>query len=164
MRAFTSLAVAVLAGAVIAWATGLSAGDLPRTPAYLIGTAILLAIGLYGSTYAIDVASARHDRKLILTAVTVGVLVKAALIGSVVALAWQDPLFLLLGVVVAQIDPLSVAALMADERMSPRAKTILAAWSSFDDPITVILTVYVAALTLDTGRTGWASVLVGLAV
>ncbi|MBB5867038.1 hypothetical protein F4553_000417 [Allocatelliglobosispora scoriae] len=149
MRRFAALIAAVGLGAAIAWVTGLHVADLPDTAGYLVGTAALLAIGLYGSTYGIDLPSARQDGRLIATAVTVGVVAKAALIGTVLALAWQDPLFLLLGVVVAQIDPLSVAALMGDDRMTPRAKTILAAWSSFDDPVTVILTVYVAAIALD---------------
>ncbi|TMR15670.1 hypothetical protein ETD86_26755 [Nonomuraea turkmeniaca] len=49
---------------------------------------------------------------------------------------------MILAVAVAQIDPLSVASVMADNRLSDRAKTILGAWSSFDDPVTVILAFY----------------------
>ena len=116
---------------------------------YLYATSVLLAIGLYGSTYGIDLAEAGRDRRLIITAVTVGVLLKAAIIGGVLFLATQDPLFLLLGVAVAQIDPLSVATILGDNRMSDRAKAILASWASFDDPLTVVLVIYAAALATD---------------
>lgn len=150
MRRLAWLALAVLIGLGAAAVTGVRIADATDSTPYLLATAALLAIGLYGSTYGIDVAAARRDRRLIITAVTVGVVVKAAVIGVALALAWHDPLFLLLGIVVAQIDPLSVAALLGDDRLSPRARTVLAAWSSFDDPITVVLTVYAAAVATDT--------------
>ncbi|GAA1377535.1 hypothetical protein [Catellatospora chokoriensis] len=149
MRRLAWLALAVLIGLGAAAVTGVRIADATDSTPYLLATAALLAIGLYGSTYGIDTAGARQDRRLIVTAVTVGVVVKAAVIGVALALAWQDPLFLLLGIVVAQIDPLSVAALLGDDRLSPRARTVLAAWSSFDDPITVVLTVYAAAVATD---------------
>ncbi|GAB4047591.1 hypothetical protein [Catellatospora paridis] len=150
MRRLAWLALAVLLGLGTAAVTDVRIADATDSTPYLLATAALLAIGLYGSTYGIDTAAARQDRRLIVTAVTVGVVVKAAVIGAALALAWQDPLFLLLGIVVAQIDPLSVAALLGDDRLSPRARTVLAAWSSFDDPITVVLTVYAAAVAADT--------------
>jgi hypothetical protein len=49
---------------------------------------------------------------------------------------------ILLGVAMAQIDPLAVAAVRRGDRLSPRAQSILGAWASFDDPFTVLLTVY----------------------
>lgn len=102
----------------------------------------LLAIGLYASTYGIVLHEARRHLRIILSAVTFGVVLKAALIGGSLWFVFDDPVFLLFGVMVAQIDPLSVAGLMSGERMSPKAKTILASWASFDDPITVILSLY----------------------
>jgi NhaP-type Na+/H+ and K+/H+ antiporter len=131
-------------GYLIARVGGLT--DLSESTAYLHGTALLLGIGLYASTYGIDLDELRRDRRLVLSAITVGVLAKALLIGVVLALAFRDPIFFVLGVAVAQIDPLSVAALLGDQRMSPRAKSILAAWASFDDPMTVILSVYTVSL------------------
>ncbi|WP_212822895.1 hypothetical protein [Catellatospora sp. TT07R-123] len=146
MRRLALLAAFVLAGLGVSAVVGVDAAALPHSAAYHWAAYLLLAVGLYGATYGIDLAQARHDRKIIISAVTVGVVVKALIIGGTMALAWRDPLFLLMGVAVAQIDPLSVAALMGDGRMSTRARTVLAAWSSFDDPITVILTVYAAAV------------------
>jgi hypothetical protein len=54
----------------------------------------------------------------------------------------------LLAVAVAQIDPLSVAALQRSARLSPRGRTVLLAWSSFDDPVTGALVVVLAVAVL----------------
>lgn len=103
----------------------------------------LLAIGLYSSTYGIVLSEARKHARIILSAITVGVLFKAVIIGGTLYLISKDPFYLILGVLMAQIDPLSVSTLMQESRLSTKAKTILASWSSFDDPITVILALYV---------------------
>ncbi|HEX6076642.1 MAG TPA: hypothetical protein VFZ32_15435 [Micromonosporaceae bacterium] len=154
MRRTGQLLLFILIGVGLAWALSADVAALAHSTYYKLGTYLLLAIGLYGATYGIDLQQARHDKRVITTAVTVGVILKAVLIGGVLGLAWQDPLFLILGVAVAQIDPLSVAALMGDKRMSVRARTVLAAWSSFDDPFTVILAIYAAAVAVNTFAIG----------
>jgi NhaP-type Na+/H+ or K+/H+ antiporter len=135
---------------MLAWAFSVDVEAVSHSDLYRYGAYLLLAIGLYGATYGIDLHQAKKDRTIIVGAVTIGVIVKALLIGGVLALAWHNPLFLILGVAVAQIDPLSVAALMGDKRMSPRARNVLAAWSSFDDPFTVVLAIYAAAVAVNT--------------
>jgi NhaP-type Na+/H+ or K+/H+ antiporter len=117
-----------------------------NTQWYMLFIGTLLAIGLYSSTFGISVREARRHIRLIFTAVTVGVIVKAFIIGSILSLVMQNPFGYILGIVMAQIDPLSTAALMQNNRLSKRAKAIIAAWSSFDDPVTVILSLYVPAL------------------
>lgn len=138
--------VVAVVGLGVARLTG--AGDLTDTPVYLYGAYTLLAIGLFGSTHGIDLAEARHELRTVLIAVTLGVLGKAALIAGVMVLVMGDPAYLVLGVAVAQIDPLSVAAMHSRSGMSSRARAILSAWASFDDPITVLLTVYASAIAL----------------
>jgi hypothetical protein len=141
----------------VGWLTGLQfdLDGLPYTSAYLFAATALLAMGLYSSTYEISVADVRHDLRTVVAAVTVGVLLKATLISLVMLAAFRHPQYLVFGVAVAQIDPLSVAALQGKSRMSRRAKHILLAWASFDDPVTVVLTVYVSAITLTAmGRGG----------
>lgn len=113
---------------------------------YLLLVTSLLAMGLYASTYGIVLREARQHLKIIVGAVTVGVVFKAAIVGGSLAFLYNDPFFLVLGVAVAQIDPLSVAGLMKSNRMSAKAKTILASWAAFDDPITVILALYTPLL------------------
>jgi len=118
--------------------------------AYLLLATVLLAIGLFSSTYEIEWKVVRHDARLILTAVTLGVLVKAALIAGVMYLVFQnDPAYIVLAVAVAQIDPLSVAVMRGWTRLSTRARAILSAWSSFDDPVTAILAIYLSAVALN---------------
>ncbi|MGP4095243.1 hypothetical protein [Nonomuraea sp. KM90] len=138
-------------GWVTADLTGLS--RLEHSGGYLLLSSLLLAVGLYGSTHGIDRTEARRHTRLILLAVTVGVLLKAAFIAGVVYLVSGDPRAMILAVTVAQIDPLSVASTMGGNRLSDRARTILGAWSSFDDPVTVILAFYAVSFTKP-GRDG----------
>lgn len=108
----------------------------------------LLGFGLYASTRGIEIAEFRSQLGTVLLAVTLGVLAKAVMISGVVYLVFADSRLLVLGIAVAQIDPLSVAAMRSKSKMSPSAKALLSAWASFDDPITVLLTVYFTALAL----------------
>lgn len=140
------LIVFILLGFIIARLGGIS--GLENTSWYMLVVASLLAIGLYASTYGIDLREARQHLKIIISAVTIGVVLKAAIIGVSLALLFGDPFFLILGITVAQIDPLSVAGLLKGNRMSVKAKTILASWASFDDPITVILSLYAPLLVM----------------
>ncbi len=64
----------------------------------------------------------------------------------------HDVKYLILGIVVAQIDPLSVASILRNPKMSIRVKSILAAWSSFDDPITVLLSLYFSIIFIPSSK------------
>jgi hypothetical protein len=151
------------AGLVIGRIVG--TGELAQSSAYLYVVTALLAVGLYGATSGIVVAELRGNLRTVLIAVTVGVIAKAIIIASVMLLVVDEPVYaLLLGVAVAQIDPLSVAAIVADKRMSASAKTVLRAWASFDDPVTSIITVYLLAIaaTGDRAFTGIAGLFADL--
>ncbi len=139
-----------LAVAALGWlfAHSVSLGNLAHSREYLYVVTTLLAVGLYSSTHGIDLAEARADARTVVLAVTLGVFVKATLITAIMYAVFRRPEYLVLGVAVAQIDPLSVAVMQARSRMSPRAKALLLAWASFDDPVTMLLTVYLAGLTL----------------
>ncbi|MDL4813640.1 hypothetical protein [Actinomadura opuntiae] len=137
------VAVGALAGQLSGHVTAVLDG-----PVYAPLVTALLAVGLYGSTHGIDLSQLRTDLKTVVLAVTVGVLCKAALITAVMVAAFQNPAYLVLGVAVAQIDPLSVSALGESSRLSPRGRSLLLAWASFDDPVTTLITIYVAALAL----------------
>ncbi|WTW99079.1 hypothetical protein OG216_39595 [Streptomycetaceae bacterium NBC_01309] len=107
----------------------------------------LLAVGLYGSVHGISIPEARRDVRRIVVAVTFGVVLKAALIMAVLTAVFRnEPKYLVLAVAMAQIDPLSVSVLLENRDMSPRAKSLLAAWASFDDPVTTILVVLVSSM------------------
>ncbi len=118
---------------------------------YLIN--FILSIGLYASVSDINIESLRDDKKVVVKAVTIGVLLKVAIIFLITHFIFSVPSIeaLILAIIVAQIDPLSVSAILDRENnsLSKRADTIIRAWSSFDDPITAILAIFIAATYLD---------------
>ena len=147
-----ALLSALGAGWFVAWQWELR--EVDRSPVYGFFITALLGFGLYASTRGIVIAEFRRQLRTVVLAVTLGVLAKVALIFGVVFFAFRDPAHLVLAVAVAQIDPLSVAAMRAKSRMSDSAKALLSAWASFDDPITVLLTVYITAFALRGGAVG----------
>jgi hypothetical protein len=132
LRSFTGMRPHLLTGSVI----------------YGKGISALLAIGLFASVYGISRRELRRNARVVLVAITFGVAFKALLTGGVMALAYGSAGYMLLGVAVAQIDPLSVAASLQDSGMSQRAKSVLSAWACFDDPVTVLLVIYLASVLL----------------
>lgn len=156
------IAIAAAAGLGLALADVLHLRHVYQSSSYLYVVTAILAVGVYGSTSGIELAEFRRNRRTILIALTVGVLAKAVLISLVMIVVLRMPLYaILLGVAVAQIDPVSVAAMITKSRMSNSAKTILLAWSSFDDPVTMLLTVYLLAFVRGPGGTGGLSNIVG---
>jgi hypothetical protein len=139
----------VAAGAGVAALLGVR--GIYQSPAYLTGVTVLLAVGLFASTSGIPLDEARANARVVVVAVTLGVLAKAALIAGVMYAVFRRPEYLILGVAVAQIDPLSVAAIRHRTRMSRRAAAVLSAWASFDDPVTALITVYLASWLLADG-------------
>jgi NhaP-type Na+/H+ or K+/H+ antiporter len=143
--------------AALGWGIARSAhvSQLYSTPGYLTAVTAVLAVGLYGATSGIDRTELRGNWRTVLLALTVGVLAKAALIALVMAAFRPDPRYdVVLGVAVAQIDPVSVAAMVGASRMTDSAKTVLRAWASFDDPVTLLVTVYLLASALPAGAGG----------
>jgi hypothetical protein len=126
--------------------------EVASSTPYSKGISALLVIGLFASVYGISRPELRRNARIVLVAITLGVAFKAVLTGGVMILVLGGTGSLLLGVAVAQIDPLSVAASLKDSTMSERAKSVLSAWASFDDPVTVLLVAYLATLTLPAAR------------
>lgn len=156
------MAIAAAAALGLASAAVLHLHHVYQSTSYLYVVTAILAVGVYGSTSGIELAEFRKNRRTILIALTFGVLAKAVLISLVMVAVLRMPLYaLLLGVAVAQIDPVSVAAMVTKSRMSKSAKTILLAWSSFDDPVTMLLTVFLLAFVRGPGAAGGLSNIVG---
>lgn len=111
--------------------------------------AVALGLGLFASTFGIDLNAMRKtDWRVVVKAVTIGVLQKAIIIGGGMwLLGWlfgyAPLLFLVLGLQMAQMDPVAMAALADKRRMSPVADSLSRAVSSLDDPVTVLLTILV---------------------
>lgn len=138
---------------IIQAAWGVHARSVSGSFLYGKGISFLLAAGLFASVYGISRRELQRNARVVLLAITLGVALKAGLVGAIMALAYGSAGFLLLGVAVAQIDPLSVAATLGRSGMSQRAKSILAAWASFDDPVTVLL-VYAGSFALPAASHG----------
>jgi len=143
-----------IAGAGVAVASFWKLDDLALSPTFFVVASALLAVGLFASTSSIPLAELWSNCRVVIAAVTVGVLVKAVLITAVMYAVFRDPAYLVLGVAMAQIDPLSVAALRSGSRLSERGRAILAAWSSFDDPVTTVLVILLAGLAVQLGAGG----------
>lgn len=118
--------------------------NLHQLPYFGLLLYAMLAIGLYGAVHGIELVEFHKHRLLILRAVTFGVLLKSLIIGSILWFLFHTPFAFLFAIIVSQIDPLSVSHLLKgkDDLFSHGARTILRAWSSFDDPMTVLLALY----------------------
>ncbi|GAB3469280.1 cation:proton antiporter [Actinophytocola sediminis] len=145
-----ALLLAVLAASWLA-GSALRVDDVYLTPAYHFVILSLLAVGLYGSTRDIDFPELWRNRRTVLLALTLGVLAKVVFIAAVMLVLFPEPASIVLGVAVAQIDPLAVAAATRRRRMSESARAVLNAWAAFDDPVTVLLTVYLSTFALRLG-------------
>ncbi len=156
MRALLSTVICAALGWFLAEKADIR--HLERSSIYFNSVNLLLAIGLYGCAYSINLDQIlKRDWSVIFRAVTIGVFFKILIISSITFIvtrcffADRYPLDECLGLsivvapIVAQIDPLSVAALTKDNSLSNSVKGILSAWSSFDDPVTVIASYYIAS-------------------
>jgi hypothetical protein len=132
------------------YVTGLKAHEF-----YPIILNVLLAVGLYASVRGIDFRDLNGDRAKLISVVTLGVGLKIILIGGALYAVTGNPNVFIFAIIIAQIDPLSVSALTlkGNYQISPRARSFLLAWSSFDDPITVIAAVAATQLILQVDLT-----------
>lgn len=145
-RSVAMVTIAVF-GALVSVSVGLE--SIYTSSAYSLAVTALLGFGLYAATTGIPLDLLRTQLRTVVLAVTLGVAAKAALIFLVMFLFFREPEYIILAVAVAQIDPLSVTAMRAKSRMSESGKALLTAWAAFDDPVTVLLTVYVTAFALN---------------
>jgi NhaP-type Na+/H+ or K+/H+ antiporter len=148
--------------AIVQAGSGVRLRQVANSALYGKSITALLAIGLFASVYGISRRELWRNARVVLVAITFGVAFKAMLTGGIMALAYGSVGYLMLGVAVAQIDPLSVAATLQDSAMSQRAKSVLSAWASFDDPVTVLLVAYLAWFTLPGGRSHGQDALLGI--
>jgi NhaP-type Na+/H+ or K+/H+ antiporter len=107
-----------------------------------------LAIGIYASVYGIDKEKLLQHIEIIFSVVTIGVIIKISIIGGLLFLITGHQLSFLIATIIAQIDPLSVASLQHKNKLSTDGKTILQSWASFDDPMTIIISLWLAMFLL----------------
>ena len=109
----------------------------------------ILVIGLYGAVYGINISDFKSSKRLIFNVITIGVVFKIVFTGLIMYLITGELISFLIATVLAQIDPVSVASLQESRnRLSRSGRTVLRAWASFDDPVTVILAVLFSMIVL----------------
>jgi NhaP-type Na+/H+ or K+/H+ antiporter len=167
LKFMTFLIIAALAGLILAVVFGWQ--GLEHSSWYVLVASALLCFGLYMAVYGIDRQEAKRHWRIVLIAVTFGVVCKYLIIFGITYLVTQNWQYAVLGMALAQIDPLSVAALSSDKRMTKRTRTILNMWAACDDPMTAIATPLLlgAAATLAHQKmaegSSWVDVLVSIA-
>lgn len=114
--------------------------NLEHSPLYMLVASGLLCIGLYFAVCGIDKTEAKEHWRVIVIAVTAGVLLKYCIIAASMFGITHDWRYIVFAMAVTQIDPLSVAALSDGERLKPHTQTVLNAWAATDDPMTSVLT------------------------
>jgi hypothetical protein len=102
----------------------------------------LLAIGLYGAVYGIDLGALQQQKKTALIVVTLGVCFKILFIWGILYIVTGLQISWLLGAILGQIDPLSTAKLSGSSKLSQSGKSLLNTRASFDDPMTVLIAMY----------------------
>lgn len=122
--------------------TSLAQGDLDivHSTSYKLVASSLLFVGLYAAVLGINHAEAKKEWPVVLTAITLGVVCKYAIIFGIMFAVTRRWEYAVLAMAVAQIDPLSIAALQKDKRLGARTQVVLRMWASFDDPMTAIAT------------------------
>ncbi len=139
-----------------------------RSVIYTGAATTLLFIGLYFAVYFIDKEEAKRHWRIVAIAVTFGVICKYFIILLMTLVALQQWQYAVFAMAMAQIDPLSVAAISKDSRMNAQTKAVLNAWASFDDPITGVATWLMLGLIAKTAHqkiasdSDWSSILIGL--
>jgi hypothetical protein len=167
LRRLTALACVAIVG--IGAATLFGWHGLEHSWLYMLIASGLLCIGLYFAVCGIDKTEAREHWRIIAIAITLGVLLKYCIIAGCMLAITRDWRFAVLAMAVTQIDPLSVAAMSGNGRLSSRTQTVLNAWAATDDPMTTILTpvavaiaAYVSHGQATTAKTSWQALLVNL--
>lgn len=106
---------------------------------------IVIAIGLYINVASIEIGSFKKELKQITAVLVFGVPIKIILPGLI--LGWLSPnnskIAFLCATVIAQIDPIVASQSFQNIKLKKSSETILRAWSSFDDPVTVLFAFYI---------------------
>ncbi|BAZ14782.1 hypothetical protein NIES4071_66260 [Calothrix sp. NIES-4071] len=119
--------------------------DVASIPYLQILMNIAIILGLYINVLSIDTSLLKSCLGSVIKVICIGVPVKIILPGFVLALCCPKvaPIAYLCATVIAQIDPIAASKSLQTVQVSRKSETILRAWSSFDDPVTVLFAFYV---------------------
>ena len=116
---------------------------LDHSTAIRIASLVLLGIAIFSNVSGIDQDFVNRNRKQIFTLVILGVIYKAAIIGSVGFFLTRDPVYFVVGGILAQIDPVLTSFVVQRLNVSERVKQVSKIESSFDDLFSIIWTSFV---------------------
>ncbi|MEH2365116.1 hypothetical protein [Nostoc sp.] len=121
---------------------GINAKSIPYLEE-LMNTAI--ALGLYINVLGIDKTLFKRNLGLISRILVFGVPIKIVLPGFLLAVLSPSvaPIAYLCATVIAQMDPIAAAKSLDNSKISRKSETILRAWTSFDDPVTILFAFYI---------------------
>ena len=104
-----------------------------------------IALSLYINVLSIDRTLFKSNLGLILKVLVLGVPIKIVLPGLILTLLSPTvaPVAYLCATVIAQIDPIASAKSFENNNISKKSETILRAWTSFDDPVSILFGFYI---------------------
>ncbi len=142
LRLIITAVVLGLAAYFLAAILGINARHIPYLQEIMYAT---IAIGLYINIVSIDTEIFKSNLKSIFQVIVLGVPLKIILPGFLLAYFSPSvaPIAYLCATVIAQIDPIAASHSLEYSNISKKSETILRAWSSFDDPITVLFAFYI---------------------
>ena len=131
-----------LAAYFLALSLDINARHVPYLQEIMYAT---IAVGLYINIVSIDTKIFKINLDSIFKVILLGVPLKIILPGFLLSYLSPGvaPIAYLCATVIAQIDPIAAAHFLNYSNISKKSETILRAWSSFDDPITVLFAFYI---------------------
>lgn len=104
---------------------------------------ILLGIAIFSNVSGIDQEFVNKNKQQIFSLVILGVIYKAAIIGSVGFLLTGEKVYFVIGGILAQIDPVLTSYVIEKLNVSEKVKQISKIESSFDDLFSIIWTSFI---------------------
>ncbi len=142
LRLIITAVILGLSAYFLAAVLGINARHIPYLQEVMYAT---IAVGLYINIVSIDTEIFKSNLNSIFKVILLGVPLKIILPGFLLAYLSPSvaPIAYLCATVIAQIDPIAASHSLDYSNISKKSETILRAWSSFDDPITVLFAFYI---------------------
>lgn len=141
LQQFLLPAIFCLLGALIVLRIGFD--PLDHSTAIRITSLVLLGLAIFSNVSGIDQEFVNKNKKQIFTLVILGVIYKAAIIGSVGFFLTGEKVYFVIGGILAQIDPVLTSYVIERLQVSEKVKQVSKIESSFDDLFSIIWTGFI---------------------
>jgi hypothetical protein len=112
------------------------------TQAFTLAAGLFLAVALFGNVQSIDMAFLKENRLNAGLIVSFGVFLKVILLGALLYFFTDDKVYFLIAAVISQIDPSFTNWTQRLLNIRGQAAKLSIIESTFDDPISVLLSLY----------------------